>query len=78
MLAQFVGELLSPLGGTGEADFFAVPTADDDGASRAHALLLSWPRARVSSIMLRGAARGIDAAENPGVAVIAEHDPFVG
>ena len=48
---EFVGELLSPFGGTGEADFFAVPTADHEGAARAHAFFSSSPRARVSSIM---------------------------
>ena len=38
-LAQFVGELLSPLSGTGEPHFFAIPTADDDRSSRTDALL---------------------------------------
>ena len=38
----------------------------------------SWPRARVSSIMLAVPLLGIDAAEDPGVAMIAEDHPFVG
>ena len=44
--AEFVGELFSPFGGTGEADFFAVPAADDDGAAGTHALLARVGRGR--------------------------------
>ena len=76
--AQFVGELLSPFRGTGEADFFAVPTADDDGAARAHALFRELAEGAGEFHHGRGAARGIDTAEHPGIAVIAEDDPFVG
>ena len=76
--AEFVGELLSPLGGTGEADFFAVPAADDEGAARAHAFFRELAEGAREFHHACGAAGGIDAAEDPGVAVIAEHDPFVG
>ncbi len=76
--AEFVGELLSPFGGTGEADFFAVPTADDEGAAGAHAVFREFAEGAREFHHAGGAAAGIDAAEDPGVAVIAEHDPFVG
>src|ERR1700733_12863498 len=75
--AELVDELLSPFGGTGEADFFAVPTADDDGAAGANALSGGLAEGARAFHHRRGAARGIDAAEDPGVAVVAEQDPLV-
>ena len=76
--AEFVGELFAPFGGAGEADFFAVPTADDQRAARAHALLLEFTEGAREFHHAGGAAAGVDAAEDPGVAVIAHDDPFVG
>src|SRR5580692_10709488 len=75
--AEFVGELLSPFGGTGEADLFAVPTADDESAARAHALFGELAEGTSEFHHAGSAARGIDAAEDPGIAVVAHHDPFV-
>src|SRR5579863_2948078 len=75
--AEFVGELLSPLGGTGEADFLAVPTAHNDRASRAHALLRELAEGASHFHHRRRAAGGIDAAEDPCIAVIADDYPFV-
>ena len=78
LVAEFVGELLSPFGGTGEADFFSVPTADNDGAPRTYSLFRQLSQGAGQFHHRCGAAAGVDAAEDPGVAVIAEHDPFVG
>src|SRR4029077_5834753 len=76
--AEFVGELLSPLGGTGEADLFTVPTADHKSAAGARTLFLQFAQGAGEFHHAGGAAGGIDAAEDPGVAVIAHHDPFIG
>ncbi len=40
--------------------------------------LASRPRARVSSIIEAVPLRGVDAAEYPGIAVVAQHNPFAG
>ena len=77
-LAKFVGELLAPFRGAGEADFFAIPTTDHDGAARAHTLFRELPQGAGHFHHGCGAAAGIDAAEGPGIAMVAEHDPFVG
>ena len=43
--------LLDPFGGTDEAFFFGVPTAEDDGAARAPALAKRAPMPRTASSM---------------------------
>ena len=70
--------MFSPFGGTGEADFFAVPTADHESAARTHAFFFELAEGAREFHHRRGAAGRIDAAEDPGVAMIAEDDPFVG
>ena len=75
---QLVRELLAPFGRAGEADLLAVPAAEDHRAPRTHALLRQLPE-RARHLHHRGrAADGIDAAELPRVAVIADHHPLIG
>src|SRR5216684_7894029 len=75
---EVASKLLAPFGGTGQAIFFAIPTADDYGAARADAALLQFTeRARELHHRSR-AARRIHAAESPRITVIAEQYPLVG
>ena len=76
--AQFVGELLSPLRGAGKANFFSIPTANDNRAPRTRSLPRQLSECAGQFHHGCGAAAGVNAAEDPGVAVIAEHDPLVG
>src|SRR5207253_654673 len=77
-VAQFVGELLSPFGGTGEADFFTIPTADYYRAPRTGSRFRQLSQGAREFHHCCRAAAGVDAAEDPGIAMIAEHDPFIG
>ena len=77
LFAQLIGELLTPFGRAGESDFLSVPTADDHGPPRTNALLQKLAE-RASQLHHRGrATAGIDTAEDPGVAVVSDHDPLV-
>ncbi len=75
---QLGGELLAPLGGSGERHFLAVPAAEDQRAPRPDAVAGEPAERRRQLHHRRRAAGRIDAAEHPGVVVVAEHDPLVG
>src|SRR5467141_730247 len=78
LFLQVIGELLAPFRRAGERVFFAIPTADDDSAARADAELLEFAKRTRELHHGGGAAGRIHAAEDPGVAMIAEQNPFFG
>src|ERR1700676_691204 len=77
-VAEFVGELCSPLGGAGEADFLSVPTTKDQRALGACSCFRQLSQGAGHFHQRGGAAAGIDSAKHPSVAMIAEDDPLVG
>ena len=75
---QALRVLLDPFGRADQAFFLGVPTAEDDGALGAPALLEQRADAVNRLKHGGGAAVGIDCAVDPGVAMIAGDDPVVG
>src|ERR1039458_10191972 len=77
-VVESTGLLLDPFGGTDEAFFFSVPTAEDDGAARPPALVNESTEATNGFKHGGGTAGRINCAIDPRIAVIAEDDRCAG
>src|SRR5579863_5816988 len=77
-LFQLFGELFSPLRGTGQSHFFAVPTRHNESPLWPEAL--RFHLAECASHFHHGgrSARWVDRAELPAVAMIAQQNPLLG
>src|SRR5208282_6941993 len=69
--------LLSPLGGTHQTFFFAIPTAENHGALRLPTRFQQLAHAVYAFEHGRSAAVGVDRAVHPGVAMIASDHPLI-
>ena len=78
LLFQFLSELFSPLGGTGESHFFTVPTRHDERALRPEALRFHLTEGASHFHHRRRAARWVNRAELPAVPMIAKQNPLLG
>ncbi len=78
LLVDLGGVLVGPLGRADQAIFLGVPARVDDGPLRLPPLLDGRPERPAHLQGRRRAAPGVDRAVDPGVAVVADHDPAVG
>src|SRR5215472_13545179 len=78
LLFEIAGELFAPLRRSSQGVFFPVPTADHKRAPRTPAFLFQLAEGTGKLHQRGGSAGRINPAEGPGIAMIAQQDPFVG